>query len=445
MQIDITKRRQEYRDRQLDWELTRDTLRGENHIKSKGVKYLPKTSGHVRAEAKDPVNGTKPYENFKARAEFYDATQHAYRAMVALAHDAKPEISLPSGMNYLLESATIDNLPLDELAKRVTREQLITGRCITLADAPVDGGDPYLLTYRAESLINWMGGRRYVLELTRDIAKDNGAIENQKYYREFLLLRGVYVSRLWEPDGNGKYNITATTPIEGLNGIPLVIAGSVDITDDVDEVPMLPMAKCCIASYQMSADYRHTLYMCGQPTPYATGCDKTERPTEIGSSVFISIPSPDAKLGYLEVSGASLAEQANAIDRKKAEADMYGVRLANAGAGEAAEAMKVRLISQQATLKSIVQAGGQAIEAQLKNIAVWRGLNPDDVIYRPHLEFSDVSLDNQTITSLVSGINTGLLPPEMLWEYCRKSGLTEYTDQQIAALISDRSSIDDLE
>jgi hypothetical protein len=437
MAIDITKEREDYSDSLPDWVLVRDTLRGETHIKKKGEVYLTKSSGQIYAELEDPVNGPKIYESYKHKAEFYDAVSSAHRSMVSTAHEAEPEITLPPVMEYILTKATKDGRPLEEFAKRVTREILTSGRCPTLVDASSesDGGDPYLINFRAETMPSWLPKDRYVLKLNKSEVNGKGEVDSIIYYKELLMLDGEYHQRLWNIDREGKYVVTEDIVITELDFIPMVVAGSVDITDDIDEVPLLPMAKATIACYQMSADHRHTLYMCSQPTPYGSGVDDNEKPKAIGSSTFIALANPQSRLGYLEISGAGISAQADAIKVKKEEADMSGLKVQGAGAGESTESIKMRQMAKHATLKSAVKAGGEAIEAQLKNIAIWWGADPDAVSYSPNMDFADVQMDNATFTALGTMVNLNKIPVEFLWEYCRASGITKLDNDTIAGMI----------
>jgi hypothetical protein len=51
-----------------------------------------------------------------------------------------------------------------------------------------------------------------------------------------------------------------------LTEIPFTIVGSTDITPDIDEIPLLPVARAALAAYRLDADYRHQLFYSGQPT-----------------------------------------------------------------------------------------------------------------------------------------------------------------------------------
>lgn len=451
---DITIERSDYTDVKPDYVLVRDTLRGESHMKSKTTTYVPKTSGQLQQEIENPVTGKAIYAAYLARAEFYDAVASAYRSMIAMAHSSQPEIDLPAGMKYLINEATDDGMPLEEFAKRVTREQLTTGRCPILTDAPTEG-NPYLLNYRGEELINWLPERRYVFKLAKSVESETGEITAETYYVELLLSlteggdgetaggEPIYTQTVWEAADKGAFVPASITVIPEMNKIPIVIAGSVDTTDEIDEIPLLPMSKAAVAAFQMSADYRHALFLCGQPTPYGTGVETEEKPTMLGSGTFLQARNPQAKFDYMEVTGAGLSAMEKAISSKKTEADMYGVRVIGAGAGEAAETLKVRLMAQQASLKSAVKSGGEAIEKALKNIAVWMGLDPDSVSYTPNLEFANVELDTNVVNVFNAAINAGNLPKEMLWEYMRAAGLTEDDDEAIQGKIEGAFEDDD--
>lgn len=54
--------------------------------------------------------------------------------------------------------------------------------------------------------------------------------------------------------------------VKRLDFIPFVFGGSLDNTPEIDDIPLLTMAKCAIKYYQLSADYFQKLIPDGSPT-----------------------------------------------------------------------------------------------------------------------------------------------------------------------------------
>lgn len=411
------------------WETVRDTMKGEAHIKKRGELYLPMTSGQ---EALGTIGITR-YDNYKKRSRFLDIVAPAVRGLVGIAHEKPAFVEVPTRMQYILESATSSGDTLEDLARKITREVLQTGRAPLLVDAPVDGGEPYISLYSAEALINWkqdaMGYYLAVLAESDDVSEDEFGHE---YARQFRVLRFTdefgYTVQVYRETAGGlemveEYQIDT-------DAMPLAVAGSINTNASPDEPPVLPIARSAISAYMLSADYRQSLFMTGQPTPCTVGLGE-KYPTAIGADTVWHLPEAGNAF-FMEVSGAGIQLTADAIGAELERAEAHGSKLLQVGAGqESAEALKLRMLSQYATLQSVVMSAGEAIEQSLKSIAVWLNINPDEITYEPNTEFVRTAEIGQ-LSTINQAVSAGNLPKEVLYEATRQSGLTEFTDEELA-------------
>jgi hypothetical protein len=139
----------------------------------------------------------------------------------------------------------------------------------------------------------------------------------------------------------------------------------------------------------------------------------------------------------MEVSGNGIALNKQAIDDELLRAEHHGSKLLQQGDQvQSAEALKLRMLSQYATLQSVVMSGGEAIEQALRSIAVWLKLNPDDVIYQPNTDFVNTVEINQ-MSVINQAVMSGTLPREILYEAARKAGYTKKTDEELNDLIEE--------
>jgi len=133
------------------WKRVRDSIEGEDAIKAAGKAYLP-----IPAGIDQPWGENDPqYLNYVRRAVYPEVIAPTVQGMVGLMSRKEVQIDLPGGMEDLREEATPEGLDLDGLLRRTQHEVMAMGRYVLFVDAPADGGEPYIATYPAESLINW--------------------------------------------------------------------------------------------------------------------------------------------------------------------------------------------------------------------------------------------------------------------------------------------------
>lgn len=419
------------------WELLRDAVLGEDDIKAKGVRYLPMKTGTASIE--DKVLRDRVYDLYKTRAEFPEVTAPTIRGAVGVMLGKPAKIELPESMEHLRERATLDGLTLDALHRRMGMEVMTTGRYGLLPGLTNDG-IPYLSGYVAESIINWdsTGGVPdfVVLDETGPVRdRSTGAWKIVKKLRECTAYDGAYRARLWTQSSGGAWSAAdegeAATPRGApLDFLPFVFVGSLDLTPEPDDVPLYGLAKLAIRIYRLDADFSFSLHMTSEPTPVAIGFDDPasaikdgSAPKTLGSSVLWILPQGgDAK--YLEFSGPGLEKQADAIQEALARAAQFGAQVIQSGqAAESGQALKLRAASQTATLTSIAQTTAAGLERALRNIAVWIGANPDEVVVTPNLEFFDRSITAQEIQALVAAWQAGAISHRALFEKLQSGGV----------------------
>lgn len=443
------------------WELMRDSVAGEDDVKSKGVKYLPMKTGTAMIE--NAAAQQRVYDLYKTRAEFPEIVAPTIRGAVGVLLSKPAKIELPAAMDQLRERATLDGLTLDALHRRMAMEVMTTGR-YGLLPAISEDGEPYLSGYVAESIINWdtEGGVPDFVMLdesgpVRD--KATGEWKTVERLRQCYVIDGAYHARVWEKSGvdwiPGE-EIRALTPSRnGLDFLPFVFVGSLDLTPDPDDVPLYGLAKLAVRVYRLDADYSFGLHMTSEPTPVAIGFDDPQdairngyAPKTLGSSVMWILPKGgDAK--YLEFSGPGLEKQALAIKDALDRAAQFGAQIIQNGhSQESGEALKLRAASQTATLTSIAQATAAGLERALRNIAVWIGANPDDVVVTPNLEFFERSMSAQEIQALVAAWQAGAISHKSLFDKLQSGGVVaddrSYDEEQTDIVDNEDLLMDDI-
>ncbi|MBL4700123.1 MAG: DUF4055 domain-containing protein [Phycisphaeraceae bacterium] len=405
------------------WRVMRDVVEGEDQVKERGDEYLPKPDG-----MSDPA-----FTAYKKRAEFPDIVASTIRGMVGLMTEQDLAIELPKALEGLREKATKSGVTLNGLYRRIIREVLIAGRFGLLSDLDSEG-NPILSGYVAEAVMNWDVDADENLSLvslneTEQRRSDDNVWGEHGACRELSIVDGVAMySLIGSIAGRSDGDESELVPLSKkgnrpLDFLPFVFIDTNDLTPEPDEVPLYGLARCAIALYQLSADYRKTLFQTSQPQAWISGISPDDAPKVVGAGVWV-LPQ-NAQAGYLEFAGAGAGAQRQAMTDKRLEAVQLGAKLFEStnNSAESGEALKTRFVSETATLKIIAKTAASGLEKALKNLAVWLGANPDEVVVRPHTDWADHSLDPNGINSLVNSWQSAALPKEDMFLKLQQGGI----------------------
>ena len=462
-----------------DWVIVRDSSEGQRQVKSKGQTYLPPTSGMVELGLDQNQPGSKMYLSYAKRAVFPFLVRPAVNALVGVMHREDAVIELPKAMEPIRESATLEGEDLLTLLRRINEQQIMVGRIGLLADV-ADGNKrnvPYIVTYEAESIINWDESRREDGKNRLDlVVLDESDFERTSsfgwdFVRKYLVLdlvdpkdlavgeenavpisldqNTVYRSRLeisdqqmLESEGvNRQTEVTPSTSISiqgvspSLKGatlpeIPFVFVGSVDLTPTPDQIPMLGLANLSMTIFRGEADYRNTLFLQGQDTLVTIGdqSDDTKKDRFVGAAASIELPlGGDAK--FIGVSSDGLSEQREALENDYSNASELGANLLSSSKGaqkEAEATLQIRVAARTASILTIVNAGAQGLQTILREIAVWMGLDPKQVTVTPNTDFVPDEFTPKDLLDFIAAKNAGAqISFETIHDWLREKGVTD--------------------
>ena len=427
----------DYDDHIGEWEMMDDALEGECAIKRK-ERNLPKPSGMVEAEKKDGAGSKYLYENYTARAQYEHWVRDSLRSMMGLVSRLIPEIELPAGMQGLLDNATADGFGLKQLFFRMVRQAISHGRVPLVVNID-ENGDPYFSTYAARNAINWdtadQGGRQdLVLAVFREFRKKGGdrySHDCDTVFREFFMSGDVCYTSVRNEGGelvDDEKPLGSTGAdnrlVRGLSYIPVIYCGSTDNSPDVDEVPLLSMARAALKSYQISADYFTSLHQTSHPQPWVSGLDEGIELSVTGPSAAWDL-GPNGKCDYLEFQGSGIEANRQAMSDQKNAALEAGAKVMDVGGTESGEARKTRQNDQHATLHSIVVTAAEAVEQGLRYAAEWKGYDPKQVKFKVTPEFVVAGVDPQLAAQLLQAALAGKISQESYWSYISTGKLPE--------------------
>jgi len=422
--------------------LMADALGDQDDIRAKGDLYLPRTGGM----GADVDGGSGRYEAYKKRARFPEVTTQALTAITGLVFENDP-------IGASDDIITNTNQTNTQLAREAIRAVASQGRDIFVIDAPEASGEPFIARYSAESMINWRVDQNRPSDLLLAVFKEEQrkqesdiyGHETETVYRRYLRNGAtIQVSRWIQRDGNDVLlEPEITLPVDTM---PIIIPGSIDLTPQTDPIPLLPVARAAISYYQLSADYRMSLHINGNPTPWLAGCSEDQYQANIklgiGAGVvwYLGGDSESGQAGFLETTGASHSDHKEAMADELKQAETYAVRLTQSNTAESGVAIRRRAESQHASIYTMADSVSIAITQAQRIRAKWKGeSDPDDFVIDADVE--EEYAGEQMINALNTAVNSGNAPQSSIFEAIRKAGLSEKTDDEMKEEIANQGAL----
>ena len=464
------------------WQMLRDCDDGANAVKSRRgsasgqIGSMPGTAYLPAPNAEDGSTANKlRYEAYRQRASFVNFVGHTKEGMLGMVFRKETMLDVDPGIEYIKDNANGEGLSADQLIKLIAADTLLVGRFGLLVDYPqmregltaaqTAGQEARVLTYPAESIINWrcetINGRQQLSmvilrEPTEKVSADGFDVVELMYHRALLMVDGVYIQRLYNENDellgteqNGAFAadiVPRKADGSTWNLIPFSFVGSVNNDEVVDKAPLYDIAEINIAHYRNSADYEESSFLVGQPTPVFSGL--TQSWVDQNMSGGVAFGSRAAVL--LPESGSAMLLQAGdnqmplkGMEIKEQQMVRIGTRIIqDQGGVETAESAKIRFAGQNSKLSAIIGNVEEAFTQCLTWVMDFMGgtLEPEIIINR---EFYEASIDPQLVMAAVQLMDRGVIALPDLRHQLRRSGLiaADRTDDEID---SDAEIIDEV-
>lgn len=416
-----------------DWRTCRDAFKGQRAVKRASQRYLKRLTGQTNSE----------YEAYKHRALFYSITSKSVSGLVGMA-TARPAVRrYPEAMAPYFDDNS--GTQFYEAFSSIVGELLLMGRYGLLVDRSVTDGLPSLHGYKTEDILNWQetrDGQPYMVVLREMVPNVNETDEfvriNQEQYRVLRLapkdsilssaqlMQGLlsdfsdlpivnkigsnFIYTVTTYDSKMQLINTVVPSNRGrpMNRIPFYCGNPMGVTMHPMKPPMLDVADINISHYQTSADLEHGRHFTGLPTAVVTGV-AAGTVLKIGSTTAWVLPDTSADAKYLEFTGQGLKTLENAMQEKQGQMAALSSRLMDnsANGSEAADAIRLRYMSESASLSSIVRTAEAILNLCYKTIAAMEELNPDDVQIQLEKEFHNVKMAPSEVVKLTESYLTG--------------------------------------
>ena len=393
------------------WTATRDASAGDAAIKAARETYLP------NPDKNDPDR----YEAYLTRAVFMGVTGRTRAALSGMVFRKDGTRELPTRLDSLAENIDGGGQSLEQIAKEGLEGILEAGRHIFFVDYPNAREGltaeeeaslalrPILISYPAESLINWKTESinsvstltmAVICEYVNDETADEYSHSTVEQYLVLRLVDGVYMMARYKKDGTLIGDIAKPRMAGGaaFDHIPLYISEAMNNKPGCDMPPLYDIAKVNISHYQVMADHKENLFIHGQLTLGITsdlGADEWKKTNPNGVVV-------GARKGYyLGTQGAfhtvTAPESSSlrvALQDHEAQMVALGARLVQRGGQvETAEAARINASAEASTLDTVVDNLSEAMEAALEDMALFLGESPDAVQFQLNKDFWEASLN----------------------------------------------------
>ncbi|MDJ0792546.1 MAG: DUF4055 domain-containing protein [Acidimicrobiia bacterium] len=407
------------------WTRVRDVIDGSDAVKKKGTKYLPRLSGQSDAE----------YAAYKQRALFFSVSGRSLSALTGLVTRRIPVIEASDEMRKYFEDSSHKSMSFHELFIDLTDEVLMQGRIFALVDWPEAGGQAYVVTYAAESVINWKfdndtGELLWAVTMETiydEVLGDQFEEQAKTRYRHLHLVDGVYTVDVYEVASNTTASVSATMGagsssllpvgqyVPRVNGntldyIPGIFVNPYGISGRIVKPPILDIVDVNLSQYITSADLEHGRHYTALPTPVVSGVN-ADTTLKIGSQTAWAIPEK-AKAYYLEFLGQGLASLERAMAEKTSQMAQFSTRLMDTTTrgSEAADTVRLRHSSEAATLSGVAKSVESALNWLYNVMSAYE--QAGDVTIIVNKDFLDSKITHSELKALTDSYVAGAIDQE---------------------------------
>jgi hypothetical protein len=438
-----------------------DVLRGEEYIKRARHTYLPYTSGMVsmremilskESNISMTAVGTL-YEDYLDRAQFPSWTEETMLVMAGLITQVVPTVNLPEDIKYILEDATSDGFSLTELFQRACY-QCVRYNKVTLVTDIDKNGKAYISMYDAYSEYNWaedsVNGRK---DLVMCAFKEHVKAPNTSVFsHQTVLQRRAYilqdsekgpVPHVYQSQSNSTESELVSSYLgmqsRPINYLPIVRISAINSLSGESTPPLLPIARCSLKAYVLSADLYSSMHRSCHPQLYVTGVEsspikqsyansqtgtnnlpKNKQLGYTGAGTVWTLPL-NSTAGYIEAQGTGIDKVSKDIDKQRTTALQAGAKVMDIGV-ESGDARNARQNDQYATLFSIIKNCAKGIEQAIRYAFDMTSASEDkktelSIQFEVPSDFGRDTIDATLAAHLLSAAERGAISFETYYTY----------------------------
>lgn len=422
----------------------RDLIGGTTAMRSAGPLYLPKY----------PAEESDAYAARLRRSVLFNAvgktvddmTGRVFRDAIKLGDDVHAKI-VP-----LVEDIDFTGRHLNVFARDAFRDAMQTGigfiltdmppaiqnedgRPVTIAQEQASGHRPYMVFIPLERVIGWKSERINNVEtltqfrVTETVIEPDGDFNEKEVEQVRLIERGHWTT--WRKNDKADNWIVHQSGTISISDIPIVPVYLNRTAFMQGTPPLDALADISIAHWQSASDQRNLLTLARVPILVASGFTADDR-IQIGAAHAIQTTNSDAKLAYVEHSGAAIGAGRDDLKDLEFQMQQMGLQLlvpqpgAKTATGELHDHSKE--VSQLAMMANALQ---DAIEQALGYMAEFMGL-PREAGGSVIVNTDFGVMPTADVDTLISAVRAELISRETFWLECQRRGvLSDSFDYQV--------------
>ena len=423
------------------WEKTRDGVGGQEAVKAKRTKYLPKLGGQDE----------ESYTAYLNRAQYVNFSSRTLTAAIGQLFRKDPVVNIDE---EYLDNIDLSGTSFYHFSRELAREIMIVNRAGVLVDYSEDHGRPYLIDYKAENIINWrteiINGSEIltlvVLEGLKQVidSTDKFTVNDKTVWRELALEDGIYVVREWEKREDSFVMTDERVPLKSgkpLFQIPFYFLTVEGISQKLIKATLTDFVNVNLGHYVNSADYENMLHWAGQKTIVTTGWG--DKPFPVGGNANLA---DGGTAVYLESASDSCIEKG--MQKKEEQMAALGSQIIS-GKGRyvaSAETSKISSQGEYATLADIANSLSYCMDAVLSFFMEWQTGKEADIEVEFNTDFSVDDIPQGKLIELMGAVQSGFMSYETFYYQLKtyevypsnwtiddeKKGIEEATSKQAA-------------
>lgn len=394
------------------------------------LSYLPPLSDQTVAE----------YAKFSLRAPYFNAADRTVNALTGMIFGKDPMWVLPPAINGYADDITLSGDSLRSFAYHVTEQEISTSRVGVLVDYPqtspagMSMADaqrlnlrPFLRMYKAESIINWReavinGARKLVMVVLCESVETAGDSEfevgSANQYRVLDLFEGRYRQRLLNEKDELISEVFPTMRGAPMTEIPFRIVGGTTVRKPL----LMDLVDVSFDHYRRGADLVNGEHYTALPTPWVAGVQLDDGDTlNIGSTTAWTFDNHEAKVGYLEFTGAGLGSIKSSLADLERQMAVLGARMLSEDTrgAEAVGTMELRTASERSILAAVARDVSDTMRQCLEWMAMWVGANAE-VEFALNTDYGAHRIEPQQLQQLVAAWQSDAITLRTLFENLQK-------------------------
>ena len=421
----------------MKWELINDLLGGTLAMRSAGKRWLPP----------EPREQPRAYESRLQRSYLYGALSDTVQKLSAKPFSKPVALTgeLPESLQMLVTNSDAKGADLTQFARSLFMDGLKWGVTHVLVDYPSTGGG---LNYSEERANNIRPYFSHISPLDlfawqTATGLDGGDVLTQIRFKErrvkyddvgygermcdFIRVIGLDYWELWEREDDEKHYRKVDDGLHTVGHIPLVSFSTTPTGFMTANPPLEDLAWMNLAHWQSFSDQRNILRFARVGILFASGLseEEVEGGFSIGPSNMISSTNPDAKLNYVEHSGAAIGAGEKDLRSLEERMEVLGLQpLMQSTGNVTATARAMDEARQHSNIQAWIRGLENTIENAFAHAGQWIGAElSEDFAVDVFNDFGVTLSASEDVKSLTEMVRSGLISHATYLQEVKRRGI----------------------